>query len=391
VRLVLLLAACSAPVTTTPMPDLALPAKSLGELMPQVVAVNSPPGILARPTVVAVTWDNDPRRADIEAFLGQFAASSAWAAQTAEYGVGALTVGTPQHLAGSAPATMTGTDVETLLQSQMAAWGPRPRDAVYGFFFPAGSIVDSDVGKCCTDLDGYHFDVVAGGLDTPYFIACACPGFDGAGVDDLAQLTTVAAHELVESATDPLSGGFAQTDDMHAVWTYVTDGEVADLCEQNDTTFWQPADMTYTIQRTWSNVAAAAGKDPCVGDPQPAYYQTVPEQPDAVTIDVGFGPWATVGAHLAAGDTRMLAMRVQGDGGPFNVSVQDYLEWLGSPALLQIVNPSAAVRAGDVVQVQITAGQAGDPGLGGHASAFIVTTTPVAGGVSTYFYGLVSE
>src|SRR5690349_1422012 len=71
----------------------------LGPLMPQDVA-GTPTAVMAHPTVVAITYDGDANRSDVEALFQQYAASPAWALHVSEYGVGALTVGTPQHLTG---------------------------------------------------------------------------------------------------------------------------------------------------------------------------------------------------------------------------------------------------------------------------------------------------
>jgi len=274
-------------VDLAPGGDLAFTETSFGARMPQVVRLDPSRSVLTSPTVVPITWDNDAHRSDIEAFYGDYAASKAWGTQTAEYGVGALGVAAPHHLSGSAPAAPTDSDIQNLLRQNLGAtWGAPDAQAIYAFLFPSGSMVDDGTGaKCCTDFDGYHGDVVAGGVDVVYSVVCGCPGFDGSGVSDVDQITVAAAHETVEAATDPYydNPGWAQTDDAHAVWTFATDGELADLCEFVDAAFWTPPDMTHAIQRIWSNRAAAAGHDPCVGAPTEPYYQTIPDQGDAIT------------------------------------------------------------------------------------------------------------
>ena len=82
------------------------PPVELGALMPQEVP-GDPNAAMATPNVVAITYNTDTSRSDIEAFYNQYAASPAWALQTAEYGIGALSVGTPIHLSGSPPASDT--------------------------------------------------------------------------------------------------------------------------------------------------------------------------------------------------------------------------------------------------------------------------------------------
>ncbi len=72
-----------------------------------------PTDILTAPKGMAITWDSDTNRTDIEKFFGEYGASSAWAAQTTEYGVGTLTAANPAHISGDAPVT---TSTESLLQ-----------------------------------------------------------------------------------------------------------------------------------------------------------------------------------------------------------------------------------------------------------------------------------
>jgi hypothetical protein len=377
--------------------DLAFSESSFGSLMPQVVQLDPSRSVLTSPTVVAITWDNDTNRSAIEAFYPDYAASSSWATQVGEYGVGALAVSAPQHVTGNAPTAPTDSDIQSLLRANLgASWGAPNPQAIYALFFPSGSIVDDGTGaKCCTDFDGYHADVVVAGVDVVYSVACSCPGFDGAGVSDIDQITVAAAHETVEAATDPYynNPGWAQTDDAHAVWTFATDGEVADLCEFVDTAIWTPPDMTHAIQRTWSNRAAAAGHDPCVGQPTEPYYQTIPDQNDPITIDINaLAAWRTKGTKIAQTGTLTLRVYADGAAGPFIVGVDDYSSvWSSGPKLLDVSVPSTHVMPGDTITATVTV-MAGDSTLGGKAEAFVVNTKPVSGGgPTTYYFGLVGQ
>src|SRR3569832_1824987 len=80
---------------------------AFGDRMPQIVGGGGGAGIIAAPKVIAITYANDPLRTDYEQFFTQYAASAAWPAQAAEYGIGALTVGAPGRLAANAPAPLT--------------------------------------------------------------------------------------------------------------------------------------------------------------------------------------------------------------------------------------------------------------------------------------------
>ena len=371
-------------------------AGTFGQEMPQVVDAGLGP-VIAQPRVTAITYDNDSSRSDIEAFYGNFAASTAWAAQTAEYGTGALVAGAPQHITGNAPASATDTDLHGILTQNLTgsapAWGAPDPNGVYAFFFPKGTAFDDGSGlTVCQDYDGYHSDVVVGGVDVAYTVSIACPGFDQ-GLTDLQQITVSAAHELVEAVTDPLrdeqKAAWGYPDDAHFVWWYTTGGgEVADMCAGADTSYWIPSDMKYMVQRAWSNAAATAGHDPCVGQPTEPYYQTIPLQND--TINLSALGVTTKGTKIAKGAQGTVTLHVYADqaAGPFTVTVQDYSAYLGGTPYLQISVPSGQVNPGDEIVATVKVlGQ--DPGLA-NGEAYVVTTRPSTG-PRTYYFGLIGQ
>jgi hypothetical protein len=374
--------------------DAAVNPMAFGDLMPQIIAGN---GIIAAPKVMAITYANDPNRTDYETFFTQYAASTAWTAQAAEYGVGALTVAAPGRLTANAPATLTEakffSDILTPnLTGANPAWGAPDPNTIYQISIPASmQFGDTQDGMCCSDYLGYHYDQVIGGVDVPYAINCTC---DGGGLTALQNLTETANHETLEAATDPLGAGFAQTDDAHAVWTYITDGEVGDLCEYADTANLKTPDgMTYAIQRTWSNAAAAASTDPCIPNAASSYYQTIPDAPDTASVSVFGSHVSTHATKIAKGATGTLTLHVyatDASSGPFTVSVDDWNGIVTQPSvkLLSITQPVGTFNAGDTVTVQVTVTNP-DTQLG-QAEAFQVTTKP-ATGPSTYYYGLISQ
>jgi hypothetical protein len=373
----------------------------LGPLMPQAIA-GTATAVMATPTVLPITWDGDPNRADIDAFFLQYAASPAWAMQTAEYGVGPLNVAVPRHLPGS--AATTDPEVRTLLTSSLTGptpvWGAPSQNTVYSFFVPAGSSFDDGTGaKCCDGYDGYHDDVLVGGVDVAYAIQCACAAGSSSSITPLQELTATTSHETVEAVTDPRPEhqlAFGDVDPAHEVWTYVTDGELADLCEFADTALWTAApNMTYTIQRTWSNAAARAGTDPCIGDPTTPYYQAIPDQPDDVTI-LSFGQnIATKATRVAVGASGTITLQLAGTAGsgPFTVTALDVatVYFNATSPLLTFVQPKGMFKLNDTVTIQVTV-KAKDTKLGGTgAEAFEIDTKPVNGGPTTYLYGLISQ
>ncbi len=153
-----------------------------------------------------------------------------------------------------------------------------------------------------------------------------------AKANDLQGLTITAGHETLEASTDPRvefveKRGWSEVDDAHAAFEFVTEGELADLCEFASTSDWvSPPDMDYSIQRTWSNAAAAAGHDPCVGDPTTPYYQAIPDDPDVGTVDYEGFQQPTGGTKIAIGATGTVNLTVYSDtptAGPFEVALFD--------------------------------------------------------------------
>jgi hypothetical protein len=365
--------------------------------MPQELAGDAK-AVMATPTVIPITYNNDPQRADVEAFYPQYAASSAWLAQTAEYGIGALSVGTPLHLTGTPPASDTAlhTVITNALSGASPAWGTPSANTLYSITLPIDSNFTDDIGnKCC---GGYHDDLLVGSVDVAYSVQCPCSnnGFP-ASVTPLQVLTFALSHELVEGVTDPRyehAYAWGAVDMAHQVWAYATDGELGDLCEFTDTTLWANAPgMTYTISRIWSNAAAKAGTDPCVGAPTAPYYQTIPDQPDDTSVSL-FGTMVPTKAKKIALSTQgTLTLHVAGDpgSGPFTVSAADLASFEGGKALLTFVQPSGTYNLGDTVTIQVTP-TGKDTMLGGTgAEGFEIATKPTSGGPTTYFYGLIAQ
>jgi hypothetical protein len=385
---------------THDMPDAADTGGTLplGSLMPQEVAGNAT-AVMATPTVVAITYDGDTSRNDIEAFYSQYAKSSAWAAQTAEYGIGPLAVGTPIHLTGKPPASDTALHqvITTNLTGATPAWGAPSQNTLYSITLPLDTPFIDDTGRSC--CGGYHDDIMVGTTDVAYSVQCPCTGSFPPPTTPLQALTFALAHELVEAATDPRyehDYAWGAVDPAHQVWSYVTDGELADLCEFTQTVLWSNApDMTYTISRIWSNAAARAGSDPCVGAPTTPYYQSVPEQPDDVTISLFGGDVATKGTKVAMGAAGTVTVRIAGTpgSGPFRVTGYDVATILfgATTPFLTFVQPSEMFEIGDTVSIPVTV-VAKDGNLGGAgAEAFEIDTQPINGGPTTYFYGLVAQ
>jgi hypothetical protein len=329
---------------------------------PQVVSLGGP--VLKTPKVVAITYDSDANQAELDKFMTQLAASTYWPAVTSEYGVGPLTVVPPIHISDPAPANTTDMAVLATLKANVTgaapAWGAVDPSAIYTFIFPEGSIVDGG-GKCCDGFDAYHDETSIGGTKIAYAIVCTCPGFDGPGINTLGSVTTALSHELVEAVTDPFpqnDPAFGATDDADISWSMITEGELADMCEFDGDQYLTPADMKFVVQRSWSNAAAAAGKDPCVPPsiPEDIYFNAVPVVSDPLDADWYFGPVKTTGVKIPLGQTKTIDVQLFSNApmsAAFNVAAYDYDEIYGGSPNLKLTFDSPTGKNGDVLKLTI--------------------------------------
>ncbi len=342
---------------------------------PQVVDFGGP--VLAAPKVQPIAYAMDTGLADMEAFLQEMTKTTYWSDTTSEYGVGALTILPTIAQPGTPPATLTDSDMTAALATNLTganpAWGTPDSSTIYLFIVPPGTIVMSD-GAGCTDFDGYHTETTVGGKQVPYAVSCSCAGFDGPGIDLTQERTVNMSHELVESATDPFPNSnpaYTQEDNADLVWTIVTGGEVADMCEDNLDSYYVPPGATYMIQRSWSNKAATALQNPCVPVPAGSVYfnsfaadglvsWTYPGQSTikANGLAIPTGSSAVVDVHLYSSAPTS---------GPWTVSAYDYEALVnGTAAKLDFSFDTTSGQSGDVLHMTVKV-LSEDEGIGGNA------------------------
>ncbi len=227
----------------------------------------------------------------------------------------------------------------------------------------------------------------------PYAIGCACPGFDGPGITDIQERTVAISHELVEAATDPLPNtnpAYAWEDDADFVWTVVTGGEVADMCEFNLDSYYIPPGSTYMIQRSWSDKAAKASTNPCV--PVPAtgpYFNSVPVLPDMIGF-TGYGPPPIdmPGVKIAAKASKTIPVTLYSDAptkGPWKVSVYDGNYLVGGAAELKLTLDKDTGVNGDTLMLTIEVMTADSTGF----ESFAIVSD--LGGQENISMGMVSQ
>ena len=347
--------------------------------LPQVVNLGG--SFLAAPKVQPILYASDSSGGDIMSFLQELASTSYWSQTTSEYGVGPLTILPAIVLTTPAPTTITDAMLESSLAANTSgsypAWGAADPSTIYLFVMPPGSIEQDKEGACCTDYDGYHYEAdVGAGANTvtvPYALSCACPGFDGPGVTDLQERTIDMSHELIEAATDPFPDSdpaFAQEDDADIVWTFVTDGELADMCEFNDDANVIPPGSTYMVQRSWSNVAAQSFQNPCVPVVTTSPYLNSFPQLGTISYDDGAEIISTQGINVKLGMTRTIDVALLSAGTvgrAWSVEADDYdAAILGTTAGAILEQDAMSGVNGDTVHLTITPTSA-DPFLGGEA------------------------
>jgi hypothetical protein len=337
--------------TPAPHPDL-----------PQVGTLGGP--VLSTPKVRAILYTGDPHAADVDAFLREVASSSYWAATTAEYGVGPLTVLPPITRSSTAPTSTTDANLRSELAANTTGsnppWGAADPGVVYLFVVPPGSTVTDGQSTCCDDFGGYHGEATVGATTLPYAVACTCPGFFGTTINELQERTTAMSHELVEAATDPFplsNPAYSIEDRADILWTVINGGgELGDMCAFNDDAYYVPPGSKYMVQRSWSNAAAKQMKNPCV-----PYATTAPyfnSFPALDTIPWGPDNFVTRGVHVPVGQSRVVDVTLFSNAptkGTWTVTAYDYDAWfLGQPAALALSLDKPEGRNGDTLHLTIT-------------------------------------
>jgi hypothetical protein len=227
--------------------------------------------VLPSPQAVTVTYNGFTKQDSVESFGDFIVASQWWTTVGAEYGVGKATHVKKARLTETAPAKITDSAIQTMIQSHITdATFPAPsatnNQLVFLVYFPQGTMIDDGTGTllCVDQYSGYHAHV-----------ATPAPGFDYAVLPDcdgmIDSLTSTASHEFIETATDADDAWYM---DVAAPdpWFGLQYAEVGDLCEWNAVVREGP----WGLQRSWSMAAAAAGKNPCV-----------PTQPGASSVLIG--------------------------------------------------------------------------------------------------------
>lgn len=290
---------------------------------PQEVNLSGADSVLKAPHIQAITFANDTADmvAAAEDFVATLGPTTYWSSVATEYGIGGITTGAPVRLAERAPIGINDAVLQTWLREKLTAadagaeFDPPTSNSLYVIFYPASTHVSYGGTQSCQYFFGYHGGLVVNGQHVAYAVIPRCSE-SGKTLTQVMSSTT--SHEIIEAATDPWPDdqpGYAQVDDAHFVWEAMLLSEVGDLCAQDTSSFFTPANYSYEVQRSWSNAAARAGKDPCQPElPGEVYFAAVPVLEDDVII--GYQGYAAVtkGVKIAVGATKTIDVKLFSEG-----------------------------------------------------------------------------
>lgn len=234
--------------------------------------------VLSAMQLVTLTYAGYDAAPDAVAFGDALVASSWYRTTGAEYGVSPATH-LQQVVLGAPPATLDRSQIAAQILDLIAGGGA-PRGAnsnqlLYLLYVPPSVALGPDL----VGVSGYHEMVTLG--SARYAIAVVID--DGSG---LATITTRAAHQVIDAATDPYlppNNGYYADPPQTDPWSLLR-REVADLCEGEDAVL----EGRFAFPRVYSNTAAVASMTPCTPvQPGDVYYDVTAEPSQIQTVKAG--------------------------------------------------------------------------------------------------------
>jgi hypothetical protein len=356
------------PPVTNPMPEAGMPETSTGPFVFKPApngtfaqAVSFGGSVVKTPKIVPIVFAADPSKKQVSDFVAKLATTTYWGKISAEYGVGALTAKPAIVLSETAATTIDDNQIGPWLASKFsndpAHFGTPDSNTLYAIFYPDGTTITEQSGTSCKDFGGYHFETSAGSTPISYAVVPRCGSFGGLSGFDVTSFST--SHEVLEWATDPFpqtSPAYMSVDDDHAVWGRVFLGELGDLCTQMDVQTL-PADLGFTVQRTWSNASAKGGHHPCAPATKDPYFTAFPTSPDRIPAHNEFGQSImTQGFKIAVGETKTIELTMYSDAAtaPWSVQVIDLTQITGASPEFSYSLDKAKGSAGDKLHLTIT-------------------------------------
>jgi hypothetical protein len=308
----------------------------------------------------------------------------------------------PVVLTEMAPPTLDDTAIQTWLAGKLNGndplWPAADDNTVYVLHYPSGTsiTIPSPMGgtsASCVQFGGYHSEIALDAAHmsqaVSYAVVPRCQLFGNlAGID---AVTGAESHELIEAVTDPYpmtNPAWAQVDGPHIYWELILGGgEVGDMCAQFPSSFTKFSELSYTVQRTWSNAAAKAGKDPCVPEvPGEVYFNSAPLLKDNITVQ-GL-PVTMKGAKIPVGSSKTIELDLfsEGDtGGPWTVDIVDGATLMGGSPTMTFSLDQTSGQNGQMLMLTINVLKSTIYG----ADVFVVRST--LGTTTNWWLGLVGN
>ena len=366
------------PPVTDPLPEAGTPDTSTGPFVFKPApsgtfaqAVSFGGSVVKTPKIVPIVFTADSSKQQVADFVTKLATTTYWGKISSEYGVGALTAKPAIVLTETAPSTIDDNQIGPWLAGKFTSdpthFGTPDSNTLYAIFYPDGTTITQQSGTSCTEFGGYHFETTAGNTPISYAVVPRCGSFGGLNGFDVTSFS--ASHEVLEWATDPFpqtSPAYMSVDDDHAVWGRVFLGELGDLCTQMDVQTL-PADLGFTVQRTWSNASAKAGHHPCAPVTKDPYFTAFPTTSDRIPVRDEFGQSImTQGFKVGVGQTKTIELTMYADAatGPWSVQVIDLSQLTGSPEEFTYSLDKSKGSAGDKLHLTITGTAAAQQGQG---------------------------
>ncbi|MEO6573471.1 MAG: hypothetical protein ABIP89_06510 [Polyangiaceae bacterium] len=318
--------------------------------------------LLQNPTIVTISFPGDDLVDAIEDFVSSFGCTPYWQAVVGEYGVHEAIAGRPVRLTEAAPGKIDDSAIQVWLANKLEkhdpAFDPPTPDSLYAIYYPAETVITEGGAQSCQQFGGYHNNLVlSDGTRVAYAVMPRCSSFDSlSGID---ALTGTSSHEFAEAVTDPYPSdapAYQSPDDDHFIWGVLIGGEVGDLCVNvNERAFFSPVGYPFFVQRTWSNVSALSGHDPCVPNAPGAYFQAVPRLTDDVVLS-GFGQTIhTKGVIIGVGGSKVIDLNLFSDAptSAWTVGVHDAAGYLGLPPSLTFSLDKSSGNDGDTIHLTI--------------------------------------
>ena len=203
--------------------------------------------------------------ADAQKFTDWMLGSTYWTTAMGEYGVHAGTAKGVLTISGAKPTSIDQTQIDALIDSNMGknGWPTANANTIISLVTdPDISITAFGQPAGCVQFDGYHSISTSGGV--PYLVNAYCK--DSAGAPDFANLTVTISHEAAEAASDwNLSVNAAYFPGTKT--KIIGGGETGDNCIAMNASVKSPAGDTYSVQKIFSDAAAAAGNKWFCPDP----------------------------------------------------------------------------------------------------------------------------